>query len=153
MVDFLEGFKKRTDTNFIERFEECSRLEGKDKNACLHPLLHDVTKLQDILNLSLDVSVNYSTQLARNMVDYANAIILGVTSKRGDIRPVLEHGYVDEKIGHVVHIWNCMANDYNLTLDDPGKFIPKKKLTTYLDRKGRVADKKVRDYNINQLFR
>lgn len=153
MVDFIEGFKKRVDTNFIKRFKECSRLEGKEKNACLHPLLHDVTELQDILNLSLDVSVNYSTQLARNMVNYANAIILGVSSKRGDIRPILQHGYVDEKVRNVVYIWNCMANDYNLTVDDPADFIPKKKLTTYLDRNRRVADKKVRDYNLNQLFR
>jgi len=151
IMTWTDKFKASMDTDFLGRFEKCNLLHGKERNTCLYPLLHDVTKLQDLINLSLDVSVNFSTQLARNMVNDANAIILGVSSKGGDIRPVLLHGYVDEKINKLVYDWNSMAHDYNITVDDPAKFIPKKKLTSFIDRT-KIADKKTRDWHRKYLF-
>lgn len=151
MDAWTDRFKASMDTDFLERFETCNLLQEKERNTCLYPLLHDVTKLQDLINLSLDVSVNFSTQLARNMVNDANAVILGVSGKGGDIHPVLLHGYVDEKITRLVYDWNSMAHDYNITVDDPKRFIPKKKLTTFIDRTD-VADKKTRDWHRKYLF-
>jgi len=101
--------------NFEDRFKMCMRVEDDvEKAACLFDLLSDITKLQDVVQLAIP-PINESVAISKAITNDANALLLEVSRWRGDIRKLLRHGYIMEKIKRLITDWNAMAHDYNIT--------------------------------------
>jgi hypothetical protein len=138
----------------MAEIKACGDLKGKMRNNCMYDFLHEITELQDKANLNVDWGYNYSTRFASNMIDHANAVILGVSSWKGDIRPVLRHGYVHEKIRSLIDDWNAMAHDYALVVDNENELYQKMKINEYYHVKSppNIENKESRDYWHKELF-
>lgn len=109
-------------SDFEKRFAGCKAISDSIERAkCLYPLLYDLTKLQDKIQLGIP-SINESTAIAKSMTNNANAIMLNVSELKGDIRPILRHGYFEEKMNHLINDWNAAAQDYNITHEEKMPF-------------------------------
>jgi len=104
--------------NFAERYKTCKMTDDKTERAkCLFLLLYDITKLQDNIQLAIP-NINDSIRLSMELVNNANAIILGVARNKGNLENILSEGYVNEKIESAVKSFNNMIHDLNLTKDE-----------------------------------
>jgi hypothetical protein len=109
--------------SYEEKRLECKALEDNvEKIGCLSDLLHEVTKEQDSINLSIPF-LNDSVQLLKLVVDGANGIILEASRYKGHVMPAMEGTYLQEKMKFLIDSYNNMVHDYNLTKDE--KFIEK----------------------------
>jgi len=117
---------------FEERYEQCKLKEDDiEKGSCLFKLLHDITRLQDNIQLAIP-PINPSVQLSKEIINDANAIILNASGYKGDLRPEITSGYITEKVGYIIWHYNNMVHDYNRTINEDfvekitHKFVPER---------------------------
>lgn len=100
---------------FEERFEKVKKIKDDlERTNANFDLLHDITKLQDRIQLSTP-ALNESIAISNSLINHANALILEASKWKGDIRPQVMYGYTREKVGSIVDDWNAMVQDYNIT--------------------------------------
>ncbi|MCK9599128.1 MAG: hypothetical protein PHI12_12645 [Dehalococcoidales bacterium] len=88
---------------FAERFVECKALSPElERSTCLYELLHDVTRLQDVVNLSMRPT-NVWQQHAQELIDGANALILEASQNHSPW--LAESIYLDEKVDKVNRVY------------------------------------------------
>lgn len=109
--------------------------------------LHEITKQQDTLQLSIP-KINESVAISLGMVNCANALILEASKWKGDIRPQVRYGYTLEKVQCIIHAWNAMAHDYNVSHE--GK-IPIIKYELIADITHEVP-KQIQEHNLKIIF-
>lgn len=137
-------------TEFEDRFTACKAIKDEmERNSCMFGVLYDITSAQDKIQLSIP-SVNESIRLALNLVNDANAIILGVSRNRGDIRKIVSEGYVEEKVGKAIAHWNDLVHDLNITLERDWKEKISGELYSYRDK---PAPLETRERQKNYLFK
>lgn len=94
--------------NFEQEFEACKKIIDKEKRvACLLPLLHEVTELQDRVNITTFRTIDNDSDprwLPLHMIDNANAIILNISRNKADPR-IFDNLYVDEKLQGLHDKW------------------------------------------------
>ena len=138
-----------TDKYFENKYNECKSKENdKEKAMCLFDVLHEITELQDNIQLAiprLNDSVGHSTNLTNN----ANGILLNISQHKGNIKSIVRDGYVKEKINYLVWRYNDLIHDYNITKEE--KFLPKIKCKEY-EYRTEAAPEKTREYMKKVLF-
>jgi len=95
---------------YARRYHECKRLREQDeRNLCLYDLLHDITMLQDRVNLTIRPETKVGKD-ALELADAANAILLEVSSHHGG--PYLpESGYLEEKADKVGRMYSRIRQE------------------------------------------
>lgn len=96
-----------------ERINKCKKLGDKEAViSCVFDALHDVTKAQDIANLIIRGIIDDSNDprwLPIDIIDNANAVILGISERKGNPKHLTElGGYVDEKMDSLRDKWNTL---------------------------------------------
>lgn len=138
--------------NFKERYLNCRKIDDKRKmNSCIFEVLHDITELQDNIQLGIDNDVDYSTRLSMNLVNDANAIILGISKEQGDIKKFIRDFYVEEKVESTIKHWNYIVHDYNIIVENLEDVQEKIDGRKYTDRNV-LADKETREWQKKYLF-
>jgi hypothetical protein len=59
-------------------------------------------------------AINESIAISTSMATKGNAIIKEVAKWKGDLEPLIRHGYILEKIRGLVNDYNAMAHDYKI---------------------------------------
>jgi hypothetical protein len=59
-------------------------------------------------------AVNESIAISQSMVARANGIVKEVAKWKGDLEPLINHGYILEKIRQLVSDYNAMAHDHKI---------------------------------------
>jgi hypothetical protein len=80
-----------------------------------------ITRKQDKLQLSIP-AINQSVADGLSMTDHANAIILEISQWKGNITPLIEHGYLAEKINSLNRDWEWMQKHYEMRNTNPDIF-------------------------------
>lgn len=147
MVEKTDPEEKKT---FKERYKACKLIEDEAEQAkCLFPLLYEITKLQDHIQLAIP-DINNSIRLSMGLVNNANAIILGVARNKGNLKKILDEGYVMEKVDYAVKSYNNMIHDLNLTKEE--EFEEKLECESVPERT-RPAPSETREYHKKELFK
>lgn len=99
------------------RINRCDKIEPKeDKIKCMWELLHDITEAQDITNLTIRKIIDNSEDprwLPIHIVDNANAIILGISERKGNPKSIIRRGgYVEEKMNSLNDKWYALRFKY-----------------------------------------
>jgi len=121
--------KEINDTN--EKYEELNKL----------------TQQQDSLNLSI-TSLNESIAISKSISDRANAILLEVSRWRGDLKPLIEHGYLFEKVNSLINDYNALAHDYVITHGNPATIF-----SCAHEKEETKVPKDIMKMNIKEIFR
>lgn len=92
------------------KINKCKKIDDKEKQIdCMYQTLHDITRAQDITNLTLREIIDNDEDprwIPIHIVDNANAIILGITDHRGRPKPIIASGgYVEEKVNSLRDKW------------------------------------------------
>lgn len=95
------------------RLKECKNIGNREKTiSCIYKTLHEITRAQDIVNLTLREVIDDDKDLRWipiQIVDNANAIILGISDHKGNPKFITQSGgYVEEKINSLVNNWNAL---------------------------------------------
>jgi len=94
--------------DFEKEFEKCKKITDKEKKiACLLPLLHKITDLQDRVNIHTFRTIDDETDprwYPLHMIDNANAVILNI-SRNGANPKRFDRHYVDDKIRSLNEKW------------------------------------------------
>ena len=93
-----------------EKIDEILRLEEMNKKF---DDLRELTRTQDKLQLDI-TPLNQSIADGLALVDHANAIILESSLWKGNIIPLLEHGYLEEKINALNRDLEIMKKHYEV---------------------------------------
>lgn len=96
-----------------EQISKCKRLDNKEKQiACIYDTLHNITKAQDIVNLTIRSIIDNSEDprwIPIIIADNANAIMLGISESRGNPKSIVRSGgYVEEKVNSLDNNWNML---------------------------------------------
>ncbi len=78
------------------------------ENTCKFNLLNRITQMQDRVNLNLMRDLDDDSDdrwIPIHMMDNANAVILGVSGKKGRSVDIIREGYVEEKINSLNSKW------------------------------------------------
>jgi len=135
---------------FMERYKACKLIEEEGKQAkCLFDLLYEITKVQDSIQLAIP-DINTSIRLSMGLVNNANAIILGVARNKGNLKAILDEGYVMEKVNYAVKSYNNMIHDLNLTKEE--NFEEKLECESIPERT-RPASSETIEYNKKEVFK
>jgi len=59
-------------------------------------------------------AINESIAISTSMVNRANGIIMEVAKWKGDLEPLIRHGYILEKIRSLVADYNGLAHDHKI---------------------------------------
>jgi hypothetical protein len=59
-------------------------------------------------------ALNESIAISTSMVNRANGIITEVAKWKGDLEPLIKHGYILEKIRSLVADYNALAHDHKI---------------------------------------
>lgn len=144
MPEFREKRKKCLDKTFgLEearaRLKEVQKIEDKkDRAKILYDLLHHITELQDIINLSIP-ELNSSMLVSKSLANDANALLLAISRSRGNLRKeLLYETYLSSKMRQVNNSYNAMVHELNRTLDDPKDLKPKIQFEWFDDREGHI---------------
>ncbi|RLE58192.1 MAG: hypothetical protein DRJ35_08320 [Thermoprotei archaeon] len=98
-----------------EELERCKRKpEDVDKANCIFDLLHDITRIQDVIQLSIP-PINESVAISKDIINNANAIILETSKEKGNLESLIRMVYLKEKIRNFVSGYNALAHDFNIT--------------------------------------
>lgn len=136
--------------DFEKKFTACKAVKDEmERNSCMFGVLYDITSAQDHMQLAIP-PVNESIRLALNLVNDANAIILGVSRNGGDIRKIVSEGYVEEKVGREVSHWNDVIHDLNITLEKDWEKKISGEPYSYRDK---PAPPETREWQRNYLFK
>ncbi len=91
---------------------ECKKIDDKDRQInCIYEILYDITEAQDITNLTIREIVDNSEDprwLPIHITDNANAVILGISSHKGNPKSIIKTGYVEEKVDGLYDKWNTL---------------------------------------------
>ena len=98
---------------------KCNKIDDKEKKIdCIYKTLHNITKAQDIVNLTIRKIIDDSEDLRWipiHIVDNANAIILGISELKGNPKSIIRSGgYVDEKVNSLNNNWNALILRHRL---------------------------------------
>jgi len=138
-----------TEKYFENKYKECKDIEDdKEKATCLFDVLHEITELQDNIQLAIP-HINDSTQHSKNLTNNANAILLGVSQHKGNIKYIVRDGYIKEKINYLIWRYNDLIHDYNITKEKD--FLPKIKCEEH-EYRTEPAPEKTREYMKKTLF-
>ena len=138
-----------TENYFENKYKECkSKKDDKEKATCLFDVLHEITELQDYIQLAIP-RLNDETQHSKNLTDNANGILLNISQHRGSIKNIVRDGYVKEKINYLVWRYNDLIHDYNITKEKD--FLPKIKCEEY-EYRTEAAPEESREYMKKILF-
>ena len=93
-----------------KKLDTCKIIKNKEEKIdCMFKLLYSITRAQDITNLSIIGSIDNDKDprwTPSHMVDNANAIILGISQRKGYPKNIVqEGGYVDEKMNSLNYKW------------------------------------------------
>ena len=148
-----EELKKKFE-GLVDNWKTCKvKDDGVDKAVCMFDVLHEITEIQDYIQLGIpnaNTSIRHSTMLTNS----ANAIILGVSRSKGDLRRMLSDLYVEEKVKALTGFlgWNGMIHDYNLTQSEKDDLKPLLKCEEVSER-DHVAAPDVQKYEKENLFK
>ena len=99
---------------FRDRFNKCKKVISKvDKANCLFILLHDISDLQDSIQIEIP-KINQSVNYSKSLTNSANALLLEASRWKGDIRPQLTVGYDRKHIDNIIRTYNNMSKDLGL---------------------------------------
>lgn len=94
------------------KINECEKIDDKEKQiSCIYETLYDITEAQDIVNLTIRKIIDDSEDprwLPIHITDNANAIILGISSHKGNPKSIIRTGYVEEKVDGLYDKWNTL---------------------------------------------
>lgn len=99
------------------KINKCKKIDDKEKQIdCMYQTLHDITRAQDITNLTLREIIDNDEDprwIPIHIVDNANAIILGISENRGNPKSTIRSGgYVEEKINSLRDKWSMLRLKY-----------------------------------------
>ena len=99
------------------KIEKCKKIDDKETQIkCMYETLFNITKAQDITNLTIREFINNSEDprwIPIHIVDNANAIILGISERKGNPKSIIRHGgYVEEKVNSLEDKWNMLRSKY-----------------------------------------
>ena len=101
--------------DFEQEYLKCKEKPNDiEKANCLISLLHEITELQDHIQLAIP-PINESVALSKSLTNDANALLLEASRQRMDIRKQIENGYTKEKVENIIRDWNWIVHDYNIT--------------------------------------
>lgn len=92
--------------DFVEDSEKEKRLDRKFQE------LYKITEKQDVMNIDLIKDLNDDTDkrwIPLHMIDNANAIILGISRNRGRPKPIVNEGYVGDKLRDLLAKWDSIS--------------------------------------------
>ena len=96
--------------DFVKEYCKCKAIEGKEeKMSCLLNLLHDITELQDVVNITTFRTLDDDTDprwYPLHIIDNANAVILGISRNKGYPELIVREGYVDDKVSSLKSRWD-----------------------------------------------
>lgn len=100
-----------------DKINKCKKIADKEKQIdCMYETLHNITKAQDITNLTIREIVNDSEDprwVPIHITDNANAIILGISERRGNPKSIIRRGgYVEEKVNSLGDKWYMLKAKY-----------------------------------------
>ncbi len=95
------------------KINECRKIVNKEKQIdCMYETLHNITRAQDITNLTIREIVNDSEDprwIPIHIVDDANAIILGISERKDNPKSIIRRGgYVEEKMNSIRDKWGML---------------------------------------------
>ena len=99
------------------KIEKCKKIDDKETQTdCMYETLFNITRAQDITNLTIREFINNSEDprwIPIHIVDNANAIILGISERKGNPKSIIRHGgYVEEKVNSLEDKWNMLRSKY-----------------------------------------
>lgn len=99
------------------KINKCKKIDDKEKQIdCIYHTLHDITRAQDITNLTLREIIDDDEDprwIPIHIVDNANAIILGISENRGNPKSTIRSGgYVEEKVNSLRDKWGMLRLKY-----------------------------------------
>ncbi|KKL88912.1 hypothetical protein LCGC14_1919990 [marine sediment metagenome] len=147
-----EELKKKFE-GLVDSWKTCKVKDDFDKATCMFDVLHEITEIQDYIQLGIpnaNTSIRHSTMLTNS----ANAIMLGISRSKGDLRKMLSDLYVEEKVKALTGFlgWNGMIHDYNLTRSDKDDLKPLLDCRNVIER-DKVAPQDVQKYEKENLFK
>lgn len=99
-----------------KKINECKKVDNKEKQiSCVYETLHSITEAQDIVNLTIREMVDNSEDprwIPIHITDNANAVILGISSHKGNPETIIKTGYVEEKVVGLYSKWNTLNWKY-----------------------------------------
>jgi hypothetical protein len=153
--DLMEELSQlmRQHGDFEKEFGECKiETDSVKKCKCMFNVLHDITTLQDKIQLSIPV-VNESIALSTSLTNHANALLLEASKWKGDIRPQIEHNYTHEKVKGIIKDWNAMVHDYNISHDQKYPVLEIKEKNEFPTETGHVPNKEVIEEQNKYIFK
>lgn len=95
------------------KINECRKIKNKNEQIdCMYETLHNITRAQDITNLTIREIVNDSEDprwIPIHIVDDANAIILGISERKDNPKSIIRRGgYVEEKMNSIRDKWGML---------------------------------------------
>lgn len=110
---------KETDEMILakDKMKKCEIINDKEKIInCMYETFHDITRAQDIVNLTIYKTINDSEDprwIPTLMADNANAIILEISQLKGRPQSIVRSGgYVEEKIDSLMNRWYSLRSKY-----------------------------------------
>lgn len=99
------------------KINQCKKIDEKEKQIdCMYKTLYDITKAQDITNLTIREIINNSEDprwIPIHIADNANAIILGISEHKGNPKSIIKRGgYVEEKVNGLSDKWYMLRSKY-----------------------------------------
>lgn len=100
-----------------DKIKKCKKIDDKEKQIyCMYETLYNITKAQDITNLTIREIINNSEDhrwIPIHIADNANAIILGISEHKGNPKSIIRRGgYVEEKVNSLKDKWNMLRMKY-----------------------------------------
>lgn len=99
------------------KINECKKIGDKGQQIdCIYETLYNITKAQDITNLTIREIVDDSEDprwIPIHITDNANAIILGISERKGNPKSIIRRGgYVEEKVNSLDTKWYMLRAKY-----------------------------------------
>lgn len=99
------------------KIKNCKKTDDKEKQIkCMYETLHDITKAQDIVNLTIYETINdlHDPRWIPTLIaDNANAIILEISQLKGHPQSIIRTGgYIEEKVDSLMNRWHSLKSKY-----------------------------------------
>ena len=100
-----------------DKMKKCEKMSDKnEKINCVYNILHDITKAQDIVNLTIYKMINDEEDprwIPTLMADNANAILLEISQLKGHPQSMTRSGgYIEEKVNSLNNRWYSLLSKY-----------------------------------------
>lgn len=128
-VNEMKISMKNTEDEVIlarNKINECKKIGDKGQQIdCIYETLYNITKAQDITNLTIREIVDDSEDprwIPIHITDNANAIILGISERKGNPKSIIRRGgYVEEKVNSLDTKWYMLRAKYEWQQKDMPK--------------------------------